>query len=116
MTCEGCQPNRGWWHKLWQKCGKCGGWPKPADERMALVQSGGGYVALETAERVALMVTAAAREAFHPELGSGEPSKLEVVRTCAALVAFLKLAERDQERTSRTWREAIENLVIKLGS
>jgi hypothetical protein len=43
VTCETCQPNRGWWHKLGQKCRKCGGWPMPADERMAMHSTGDGY-------------------------------------------------------------------------
>lgn len=43
MACEGCQAKRGWWHKVHQQCAKCGGWPKPADERMAQHETGGSY-------------------------------------------------------------------------
>jgi hypothetical protein len=28
VFCDGHQEKQEWWHKHWQKCGKCGGYPR----------------------------------------------------------------------------------------
>jgi hypothetical protein len=43
MTCPTCQPERGWWHKIFQQCKICKGWPKPLNERMAQHKTGDSF-------------------------------------------------------------------------
>lgn len=68
----------------------------------------------ETSEtRTVNAVMKAAEAAFCPL--SGDPSKVETIKTCAALVAFLKFAEEGEPRSITEWRAAIENLRLMLG-
>lgn len=60
------------------------------------------------------LVMTATQEAFAP--GGGLVSRAETIRTCAALVCFLRGAEALPPRSLAEWRESIERLRIHVGA